>query len=140
MVTREEKSRRMEIRKSTGSRPRLSEETMRHAGLIPKIKGPDYLVAHACFECRVSFKRKLSDKRVLCSHCSTPLREMGRSFKAPKKADTEQWKKVQALWEAGFRFPTNSWKQRVVTPYPEKYKDVEEFIRQNPNHPFRIKR
>ena len=140
MVTKDEKARRMEIRKSAGNRPRLSEGSMRNAGLIPKIKGPDYLIAHACFDCRVSFKRKPSVTPIACSQCSNLLNEMGRSFKPPKKSDIEQWKKVEALWDAGFRFPTNSRKERIVTPYPKKLKDVQEFIQQNPNHPFRLKR
>ena len=29
---------------------------------------------------------------------------MGRAFKVPKKSDAEQWAKVEALWNAGYRF------------------------------------
>ncbi|MEY4952723.1 MAG: hypothetical protein RL299_1147 [Pseudomonadota bacterium] len=63
---------------------------------------------------------------------------MGRSFKPPRKSDLEQWKKVEALWLAGFRFPTNTGVQEVE-PYPERLKDVEEFIKRNTLHPFRVK-
>ena len=63
---------------------------------------------------------------------------MGRSFKAPKRTDDEQWKKVEKLWRAGFRFPTNTgWYE--VAPYPERLREVDEFISQNPDHPFRVK-
>lgn len=62
---------------------------------------------------------------------------MGRAFKAPKKVDLEQWKKVDALWRAGFRFLSHT-RWRTVQPYPERLKDVDAFIRENPNHPFRV--
>jgi hypothetical protein len=62
---------------------------------------------------------------------------MGRAFKAPKKSDEEQWKKVEALWQAGFRFLSNTgW--RDVEPYPDRLREVAGFIAANPNHPFRF--
>jgi hypothetical protein len=62
---------------------------------------------------------------------------MGRTFKAPKRSDVEQWQKVQALWSAGFRF----WSYRShpdAEPLPERLRDVDDFIRRNPKHPTRI--
>ncbi|WP_395394574.1 hypothetical protein WBP07_04780 [Novosphingobium sp. BL-8A] len=51
--------------------------------------------------------------------------------------DTEQWRKVERLWSAGFRFhPNTGW--RDVAPYPDRLRDVEAFIRQNLKHPFRV--
>ena len=65
-----------------------------------------------------------------------PANWMGRAFKAPKKSDDDQWKKVERLWRAGFRFhPNTGW--RDAEPYPDLLRDVEQFILQNPNHPFR---
>jgi len=62
---------------------------------------------------------------------------MGRAFKAPKRTDQEQWHKVRALWVAGFRFPNHTgW--REAAPFPERLRDVEEFIRLNQTHPFRV--
>jgi len=64
---------------------------------------------------------------------------MGRSFKAPKRSDDEQWQKVQALWSAGFRF----WSYRSrpdAEALPERLRDVDDFIRRNPKHPMRIAR
>ena len=66
-----------------------------------------------------------------------PLNEMGRSFKAPKRSDTEQWEKVQALWDAGFRF----WSYRShpeAEPLPERLREVEAFVARNPTHPLRV--
>lgn len=62
---------------------------------------------------------------------------MGRAFKVPKKADDEQWAKVRALWLAGFRFISHT-RWREVEPYPDRLREVDEFVRQNPNHPFRV--
>ncbi|GLK48520.1 hypothetical protein GCM10017620_14930 [Brevundimonas intermedia] len=63
---------------------------------------------------------------------------MGRAFKAPKKTDKEQWNKVNSLWGAGYRFINHEgW--RAVVPYPERLTEVAAFIRDNPDHPFRVK-
>lgn len=63
---------------------------------------------------------------------------MGRSFKAPKHRDTEQWRKVAALWQAGFRFHSYR-SQPQAERLPERLREVEDFIRRNPNHPLRLK-
>ncbi len=49
----------------------------------------------------------------------------------------EQWEKVHALWFAGFRFFNNQ-RCREAEPFPERLRDVEEFVRRNHKHPFRI--
>ena len=62
---------------------------------------------------------------------------MGRAFKVPKKADNEQWAKVGALWLAGFRF-VNHERGREAEPFPERLREVDDFVRRNPQHPFRL--
>ena len=53
-------------------------------------------------------------------------------------SDIEQWKKVELLWGAGFRFiPNTGW--RDVEPYPERLREVAAFIESNREHPFRVK-
>jgi hypothetical protein len=105
----------------------------------PYHRGPDYLVAHACFDCRKSWKIELREGAdPVCPQCASPLHEMGRAFKAPKKSDAEQWKKVEALWWAGFRFWSN-WSTEVE-PLPGRLRDVEDFIKRNPDHPARLVR
>ena len=124
------KSERMEIRKEIGNR------SIPGPSVPPTHRGPDYLTAHACFHCRKSWKLS-ENSAAICPQCAEPAHFMGRAFKAPKKSDLEQWKKVERLWSAGFRFfPNTGW--RDVEPYPEHLRDVEEFVRQNPNHPFRF--
>jgi hypothetical protein len=102
------------------------------------IRSPDYLIAHACFDCRKSWKVRV-DSGAICPQCGSALHEMGRSFKAPKKSDTDQWAKAQALWRAGFRF--RSYRSYPdAEPLPDRLRDVEGFIDRNPVHPMRVAR
>lgn len=122
MTTKQEKARRMEIRKKTGSRV-----------IVPPAKNEyrrgGYLVAHACFSCRTSFKIEPRDDLAPCPNCSSPLALMGRSFKAPKKSNIMQWRKVEKLWLAGIRFPTNSFKR---FPWPKRWQDVDKLFDEVP--------
>jgi hypothetical protein len=61
---------------------------------------------------------------------------MGRSFKAPPAKDVEQWAKVRALYDAGFRF--FSYRSADGPPLPAKLADVDAFVRGNPSHPLRV--
>ncbi|QJB69964.1 hypothetical protein [Parasphingorhabdus halotolerans] len=117
MTTKKEKARRMEIRKNTGSRVIMSPQ--------PRMKSGGSLEAHACFHCRVSFKVELRDGLAPCPNCRAPLAPMGRSFKAPKKSNVLQWKKVEKLWMAGIRFPT-IW---GGVHRPKRWQDADDFIR-----------
>jgi hypothetical protein len=62
---------------------------------------------------------------------------MVRAFKVSRKPNKEQWSRVEALWRAGYRFINHTgW--RDVGPYPDRLRGVEDFVRKNPEHPFRI--
>lgn len=105
------------------------------------LKYPDfssYLVAHACFTCRKSWKRP-DDSQAPCPECGGVLHWMGRSFKAPKQRDREQWQKVAALWNYGFRFRTYGLAPDIE-PLPDRLRDVDGFVHRNPRHPDRIRR
>ncbi len=99
-------------------------------------QGPVYLVPYACFDCRKTWKMHPgSDKK--CPDCGKSANEMGRSFKAPKRTDEEQWEKVATLWNNGFRF----WSFRSypdAEPFPDRLRDVPDFIKRNPVHPMRM--
>jgi hypothetical protein len=96
-----------------------------------------YLIAHACFSCRKSFKiAPRPQHQAHCPSCHGPIFEMGRSFKAPASRNREQWAKVQALYQAGFRF--SSYRSADGPPLPAKLSQVEAFIRDNPDHPLRV--
>ena len=98
---------------------------------------PKYLIAHACFDCRKSFKvAPRQDLSAVCPSCGGTIHEMGRSFKAPPTKDLEQWAKVQALFAAGFRF--FSYRSTSGPSLPNRLADVEAFVRDNPAHPLRV--
>jgi hypothetical protein len=57
--------------------------------------------------------------------------------KRRRKTATKQWEKVRALWNRGFRF----FSYRLhpdAERLPEKLSEVQDFVRRNPNHPFRV--
>lgn len=126
MVKKEEKARRMELRKELGNR--VVEPP------APDPKGPNYLVAHACFDCKKSFKIWPRDEAAACPDCGNEIHWMGRSFRSPKKTDIQQWRKVKLLYAYGFRFVgSGSW-----PPLPERLQEVEQFVIENPEHPLRV--
>jgi DNA-directed RNA polymerase subunit RPC12/RpoP len=93
MTKKEEKQRRMELRKKLGSR------IIKPPKHPPFNRGSENFIAHECFKCRKSFKLKeREDESAKCPQCDGKLYSMGRSFKPPKKDDEEQWIKVQLLY------------------------------------------
>jgi hypothetical protein len=90
-----------------------------------KPPGPAFLTQCACFACRKAFKKDLADPcyQPGCPECSGPLRDMGRYFRAPRKADTQQWRKVEMLAQAGVYFRTHE-----MGRMPETLLEAREFI------------
>jgi DNA-directed RNA polymerase subunit RPC12/RpoP len=122
---------RMEMRRAIGNREVRGPSTPQYH------RGPDYLIAHACFVCRKSWKRP-EGQEYACPECGNALALMGRTFRVPAKRQDDQWEKVRRLWEAGFRF----WSYRSFPDaerYPEHLRDVGDFISRNGNHPMRTK-
>ena len=98
-----------------------------------KLGHPAYLIAHACFSCRKSFKMSpRAEFQARCPNCGGLAMEMGRSFKAPPQSDVQQWEKVRRLYVAGFRF--RSYRSNDDPPYPDTLAEVDAFIAANPNH------
>ena len=73
----------------------------------------------ACFDCRKVFRVRPPAEwvdpavragefhpLVRCPDCRRPMINMGLDFKAPRKRDVKQWKKVEALHAAGISFHT----------------------------------
>jgi hypothetical protein len=129
MATRSVKSERMDLRRQVGNR-------VLKAPAPSPAPARTYVVAHACFACRKSFKLPLlDDTRHPCPQCARSLFEMGRSFKAPSRVDGEQWDKVQGLYALGFRFW--SYGRGQPSKLPARLKDIPAFVAQNPSHPSR---
>ena len=100
-----------------------------------------YRIAHACFNCRKSFKIEIEYLNYTgghkCPQCGNELEYMGRSFKAPKQKDIKQWEKVRRLIEAGFIFFSYRCFPEAES-LPETLQEVDAFIQRNPNHPMRL--
>ena len=132
IMTSTSKAERMEIRRSVGNRE------VPGPTVPPYHRGAECLWPHACFDCRKSWKLT-EESSAKCPECGGDLHWMGRAFKVPRKADTEQWVKVRALWVAGFRFFNSHGSKGTYDPFPERLREVEDFVRRNPRHPFRVK-
>lgn len=127
-----EKARRMELRRDIGNRK---------LPLPPPPRGshPKYLVAHACFECRRSMKvvpRPADQSQPRCPECGAVAYWMGRTFRAPRRDNLEQWAKVMALYAHGFRFVGSG--SHSDPPMPKRLREVEGFVRANPKHRCRV--
>lgn len=127
MASNEEKQRRMEIRRGIGNRE------VRPSQALPR-SSYAYLGAHACFNCQKSFKLNY-EKDHVCPDCGRKIYLMGRSFKAPKRGNHEQWKKVQKLYALGFRFHRYG---GDYPPLPERLREIDQFVEQYSNHELRI--
>ena len=132
IMTSTSNAERMEIRRSVGNRE------VPGPTVPPYHRGAECLWPHACFDCRKSWKLT-EESSAKCPECGGDLHWMGRAFKVPRKADTEQWAKVRALWVAGFRFFNSHGSKGTYDPFPERLREVEDFVRRNPRHPFRVK-
>jgi hypothetical protein len=102
----------------------------------------------ACFTCRTSFKKEIvlyelekhweinkPKKGSKCPSCGGPTYFMGIHFKAPKKTDIQQWKKVELLIQAGFDFQT---KENPWGPFPKSLRETPDFIERNQKRLFEI--
>src|SRR4030095_13375126 len=90
------------------------------------------MMQFACFDCRQSFKRKLTPVRQTnnapsCPQCAKEMWEMGRQFKAPLRDDVKQWRKVEALVRGGITF--HSQRLDHLRNMPKALREVEPFVR-----------
>lgn len=60
---------------------------------------------------------------------------MGKTFRAPRLSQVERWRAIEALFHAGFRFMSG---RDSHAELPTRLRDVERFIRENPDHPLRL--
>jgi len=66
-----------------------------------------YKTHYACFDCRKTFKgtdRRQHQTHKSCPQCGVTMTVMGNDFKAPRRKDTAQWRKVELLAERGLVF------------------------------------
>jgi len=108
MTTKDEKARRMNIRRKTGSRdvPPFHKEKFKWGG--------QYLLAHVCFDCREGRKLPPDYAPHFCHSCNQVMVHMGRSFKIPRKSNKRQWRKIEILYNQGENF--SSYKREHKLP------------------------
>jgi len=108
MTTREEKARRMELRRKNGTRaiPPFQKESPRFY--------KSQLLINVCFDCREGRKAAINHSPHFCHSCSRPMIEMGPTFKIPRKSDRSQWRKIEILYGDGERF--NSYGRELKLP------------------------
>lgn len=121
-----EKHRRTALRLAGGSRAA-------RRSVIEK-GGGGYYVPYACFSCSKSFKRAYSpglpDK--VCPDCGGMAVGLSRNFKAPPRSAKAEWKVVEYLVRAGFRYqhlrePRTG--RLIQDPYPRSMRAAREFVR-----------
>ena len=92
-------------------------------------------MAFACLNCCKSFKREFNlsegcPSELTCPQCGGIAHNFGRHFKAPKKNDQKQWKKISFLFEHGFRFQkirANGINESSIE-YPKTLEEAKEFV------------
>ncbi len=88
-----------------------------------------YLHPFACFRCRRSFKRCFAgDNERPCPHCGGVAVRLNRKFKAPRRADREQWAKVEYLVRHGYRFQSLPQVDGRPVAYPATLRAAEVFV------------
>ncbi|HEX8312392.1 MAG TPA: hypothetical protein VF614_13810 [Chthoniobacteraceae bacterium] len=112
-----------------------------------KTKEYTYNLQHACFQCCKVFKLAYQTKRHLraawlsrrlsgrqpssefqepphvCPECGGPVEMMGRAFRAPRTNNSDGWRRVALLVQAGYRFFSYS-----SGSYPSNLRGIREFI------------
>ena len=85
---------------------------------------------YVCLACRHTFRRSggpLVEK--VCPNCRGKAIGLSRKFRAPARADAEQWAKVEILIQHGFRFFPVYDERGQPTPYPKTLRAAREFVR-----------
>jgi len=92
-----------------------------------KAKRSEFTLQFACFECRKAFKQNYCryNEVLKCPDCGRPMTWMGRAFRAPRRDNTKQWRKVELLVRNGFTF----WSH--VGRYPTNLAEAQTFVERN---------
>ena len=58
----------------------------------------------ACFDCRKSFAKEMSDTPRKGPECAKPMIDMGAYFEPPRKLSKKRWEVMKVLADHDFRF------------------------------------
>lgn len=91
---------------------------------------PSYLHPFVCVACRRAFKRSGTGRNEApCPACGSTAILVNRKFKPPRRSDTAQWAKVEALVSLGFRFDTIYDADGAIIPYPSSERGIPAFAK-----------
>jgi hypothetical protein len=76
-----------------------------------------------CVRCRKCFKQKMGREALACPQCGAFMTNAGKKLKVPSQNDLKQWKKIELLLQAGYRFPSSHGNTR-----PKRLREVPEFL------------
>lgn len=82
---------------------------------------------YVCFKCRICFHRPFTSGAHQCGTCKGPTTYAGNAFRAPKKNNIREWKKLEILIRGGWTF--NRHGSGVVPKTPN---DARKSVRYNP--------
>ncbi len=88
-----------------------------------------------CLKCRKTFKRhhRNDENFKPCPNCGMKAIKFDVRFRAPKKTDSKQWKKVEFLTQNGFVFQKVYQKMEtgglMRVNYPSTLEEAREFVR-----------
>ena len=77
----------------------------------------------------IRVKQRDTRSEVKCPQCKQLMKAMGHDFKTPKQNDLKQWKKVEILFEHGFKF--GSCGCGVPGYRPATLQEVDSFLAEN---------
>ena len=60
----------------------------------------------ACFDCRKSFAKEMSENPRKCPECARPMIDMGAYFEPPRKSNKKRWEVMKVLADNGYKFNT----------------------------------
>jgi hypothetical protein len=60
----------------------------------------------ACFDCRKSFAKDVSEMPRKCPECAKLMTDMGAFFEPPRKLNVKRWAVMEVLADAGYKFNT----------------------------------
>src|SRR6476620_8476649 len=86
----------------------------------------------ACFDCRKSFAKQMSETPRKCPECARLMIDMGAYFEPPRKLNKKRWEVMKILADYGYKFNTKDSKifiqNRILQAKNPRVADVIERI------------
>ena len=107
----------------------------KHHSIFPKDRNiQSYLFPYVCFSCHKSFKKPQSEDSRKCPDCGEEMVRLSRKFKPPKKDDSEAWRVIEYVVNAGFQYHSIHIENGQQAKYPTTLKEAEFFVLAHQSH------